>query len=150
LIGGDEDYDFSSLLPQQGPRTSLLFYFSLRSFVLVGLDSWPRYPSTTYLYLYGLCTLSLSLNTCMFDKKNININFHAYCGCPIASQQNSLQHRLWYWYHLKQRGMQFVTIITEFFFCEEFHHHNRVNCVVEQNRRKRLKSSHQMLINCIP
>jgi len=73
-----------------------------------------------YLHLYGLYTLSLSLNTGMFDKKNININFHAYCGCPIASQQNSLQHRLWYWYHLKQRGMQFVTIITEIFSVKNF------------------------------
>ena len=38
--------------------------------MLVGLDSCPPYPSTTYLHLYGLYTLSLSLNTDMFDKKN--------------------------------------------------------------------------------
>ena len=66
----DDDDDFWSLPPPQGPRTSLLFRFSLRSFVLVGLDSCPPYPSTAYLYLYSLYMLSLSLNTGMFDKKN--------------------------------------------------------------------------------
>jgi len=69
MLVGDDDDDFWSLPPQLGPRTSLLFLFSLRSFVLVGRDSCPPYPSTAYLYLYGLCTLSLSHNTGMFYKK---------------------------------------------------------------------------------
>jgi len=46
--------------------------------VSVGLDSCPPYPSTSYLYLYGLCTLSLPLNTDTFDLKKTHYMSDAY------------------------------------------------------------------------
>ena len=118
--------------------------------MLVGLDSWPPYPSTTYLYLYGLCTLSLSLNTCMFDKKIYKYQFPCILWLPYCKPAKLTPTSAMVlvspqatWHAIRHHH-------NRIFFCEEFHHHNRVNCVVEQNRRKRLKSSHQMLINCIP